>query len=90
MKRSRQMLEGFEAAEFLQADKISYMPPAKEWEPFFLEFASKAPKYVKSAADEQLEETGLNARIENLVAVSVIMFPLAFIAYIVTGKMGHY
>jgi hypothetical protein len=40
-KRAKQFLFGFEAAENLKAHTISYLPSAKEWDPFFRRFTRK-------------------------------------------------
>jgi hypothetical protein len=74
------MLFGWKAAESLKTTRISYQPTSSQWKRFFDDINKNSVYAAYVAGEGEAEEGGSGGAVAGVVAVSVILLPLAALA----------
>jgi tetratricopeptide (TPR) repeat protein len=83
-RKARQLSYGFEAAEFLKADTISYQAKSKDYIRYFRQIADRNRIYVASEEDKEMDEQ--MSRAATLIAVGMILGPFVLTASLILSK----
>lgn len=83
-RKARTLSYGFEAADFLKADTISYVAKNKDYIKYFRSIADRNRVFVASAESKAMDEQ--LAKISTIVAVGVIAGPLILVGSIIATK----
>ena len=83
-RKARQLSYGFEAADFLKANTISYATKSKDYIKYFRSIADRNRVFVSSEEDKARDLE--MERISSIIALGVILGPLLLVGSIVASK----
>lgn len=86
-KKAKRMLFGWRAQEQLKTDRLSYVRPSTEWKRYFdaiNQNSEYSATYVSTDGEE--ESGGSSVAVAKVLAVAVVLLPLAFLGWRILQK----